>query len=342
MLPFYKVVVNDNDDDTGISFNSMVDRPAHAKKMVKFSKQNKAIFSVDKGKRTVMGVMISANQPIYRNIPEPSNWVFDAPTIEVIRRKFFKNGFIQNLNSDHSENIIKGVTLVDSFICYNDNDNYPKFPEAFKDQNLQDGTWLACYYVHDDSVLAEIESGKWGGFSVEGIFDIIDVSVKSKFKKVNMSKKKTSIFTMLFGEKTNFSEAVSTDGKILFYDGELAEGSEMTVDLDGNKVIAPAGDYELTLDSGDVKLVTLDDAGLITSIEDFVPTDNTEMRAEVADVFKAILKDVNDRFTAIEKNHNAQVAELKALISTNKFGSNPKNKTESTSMSISEILNLKK
>ena len=59
-LPFYKIVVNEN-DETGVDFNAFVDAPAHMKGFIAF---NDAVrYSFNDEKRIVTGVMISTGTP---------------------------------------------------------------------------------------------------------------------------------------------------------------------------------------------------------------------------------------------------------------------------------------
>lgn len=362
MLPFYKIVVNET-DETGIDFNSLVDSPAHMKAFISFGKQP-IKYHFNEEKRIITGVMISVGTPIYRNSPDLGEHyvVFDAPTVDLIRRKFFKNGFIQNLNKQHNANsVIKGAVLVDSYIASNSDSKLPNFPESFKDQNLQDGSWIASYYIEDNALWQDVKEGKFVGFSVEGLFERTKLNVK----KTKMSKETKSVKQYLKDffngtEETpavevTFTEATTADGIVVFYDGELAEGTLVQVELDGVKVPAPEGEHQLTLADGTVKIVTLDGTGAVVSIADAMQSEDSseestgEMSKEIAEILSATIKGVDAKFEAMEAKFKAIQSEndslkneIEAIKSADNFGAQPKKAGEKTTMSASDILKMKK
>jgi hypothetical protein len=344
MLPFFKIVVNEN-DDTGVDFNSFVDVPAHLKGFIAFNK-DAVRYEFNDEKRIVTGVMISAGTPIYRNSKDLGEHyvVFDAKTIDIIRKKFFKQGFNGNVNKMHDmAQTVKGATLIDSYIVSNSDPKLPNIPEAFENQRLLDGSWIASYYVEDPILWDEVKSGKFNGFSVEGWFDKIQVNIKKKSK---MQKDNKSIWDLVkdaFSSdepkaepKAKFAEATTAEGVVVFYDGELAEGTVLTVEVDGEMIPAPEGDHQLTLEDESVKIVTLDAAGVVTSISDFEPMANDdepkgadeEMRAEVANAIAEAVKEVNDRFEKVEAENAELKAKLDAIAEGEKFKAEPKKNNE--------------
>lgn len=244
-LPFYRIVVNE-EDETGVDFNAFVDAPAHMKSFIAFGKDStKYSFTEDSEKRIVTGVMISAGTPIYRNDPDFGEHyvVFNAETIETIKRKFFKKGFNMNLNEDHDPNkVIQGAYLQDSYTIHSTDPNYPNVPEAFKSMNLQDGTWIASYHVTDDAIWDKVKSGKFTGFSVEGWFDKTKININQKHMKLERFDKVSQVskyhvnvdaFEVKLGEQLNYID-VNGD-KVPVVSGEyLTENNEkILVDADG-------------------------------------------------------------------------------------------------------------
>jgi hypothetical protein len=69
-LPIYEIMIDLNDPDTSVSFNSLVVHPAHEKMFNTFSKQVKYQFNDDE--QIITGIAISADTPIYRR-EEQSN-----------------------------------------------------------------------------------------------------------------------------------------------------------------------------------------------------------------------------------------------------------------------------
>lgn len=343
MAQYFWIGVNEN-DETGIDFNSFVDVPAHMKGMIYFSK-DAVRYAFNDEKRIVTGVMIAANQPIYRWSQELGDHyvIFKPETIDLIRRKFFKKGFNNNLNLMHDpKQVQNGVTLIDSYIVSNSDPKLPKVPEALSAMNLQDGSWIASYHIENDELWERVKEGKFGGFSVEGWFEKVKINTKNK-----MNKQKRSIWSMFSGEDTPaaqaFAMAVTADGVNVLYEGELVEGTAVFVELEGERIPAPEGEHELTLEDGTVKVITLDANGVITAVADVeVEAEDSaemsdevsaedEMRAEVAEAMRKQTAEIHERFSALEEKLSAMEAENKALkaeIETinkgEKFGAAPK------------------
>ncbi len=351
----YKMVINP-DDETGIDFNSFVDVPAHLKGFIAFGKNEEQVrYSFNDEKRLVTGVMVSAGTIIERYSKDlGQHWVyFDAESIDIARKKFFSKNYNQNLNTDHNpEKVTKGAVLVDSYIISSSDPKFPQAPEAFSRLNLQDGTWIATYHVTDDQLWQDVKDGKFNGFSVEGWFEKQEIKLKTKMRK------QTKSIWDLFKSNTpkaneSFAMATTADGVAVSYEGELAEGVALSVEVDGETLPAPEGEHELTFEDGSVKIVTVDANGLITAVADFVPnSDESEeemnnIRQEVADAMTNLTKEVHSRFEAIEKENesfkseNASLkAELEAIKSSEKFGAKPNasaGKTEQK-LTISEIV----
>ena len=355
MLPFFKIVVNE-DDDTGVDFNAFVDAPAHMKGFIAFGK-DQVRYSFSDEKRIVTGVMISVGTPIYRSDETFGEHyvVFDAPTVDIIRKKFFSNGFTQNVNADHDANkVIKGATLIDSFIVSNSDPKLPSVPQAFEHMKLIDGSWIASYYIKDNALWEQVKSGKFNGFSVEGWFDKVQINVTNK---IEMNKKTKSIwevtkamFSLDAPTAETFASATTADGVVVSYEGKLGMDSQIFVESEGEQLPAPEGDHELTLEDGSIKIVTLDGSGIVTAIEDFVAEEEAssevvELRSEVTEAIqeamKAILKNTNDRFEAIEKENNSLKAELSTIKAGDKFKATPKGgaaSVEGAKLSTSDLL----
>ena len=340
MKPIYKIHVTE-EDDLGIDFNSFVDYPAHMRDFIAFDKGAKHLYNVDEEKRTVTGVMISANTPIYRNSVEHGEHfvMFTREVIEVIARKFFKNGFSQNLNAMHNPDalLMDGAYLFESYIVDSNDPKKPNVPEALTKQKLQDGTWLASYYVHDNTLWDKVKSGEFNGFSVEGWFEKVETKVKTKQSKMSKEDAKKSLFDKfvdaVVGNPTdevveetteeNFVEATTAEGVVVSYEGELAEGTMVTIDVDGEMVPAPEGVHELTLEDGSMVIVELDGTGTVVSVEPFeVPEEEVEedMAEELAKIVKPLMetiqKEMDAKFAKIE-------AKIDAVKESEKFNAKP-------------------
>jgi len=256
-LPFFELTIDENDDETRVQANALVDVPAHMKNFVAFSEDQLAYKFSDDEKRMVTGVMISANTPIYRNanqlVEEPHNIVFKANTIEAIRKKFMLESRGGEVNEMHDEHrFVEGVKIVDSYIIGGDKN--PKAPEVFKDLNLQDGTWIASYHIENDEVWSKVKSGEFNGFSVEGIFNysIEPLDIKKGFR---MAKGKFGTIQ----EVTKWDMDVDQD--------TFDVGTEVTttwVDEAGESHVQKVQDGEYMLEDG--RRILVDSDGVIRDI----------------------------------------------------------------------------
>lgn len=315
----YKIIANLN-DDLGVDYNAVVDVPAHLKGFMSFNKDHKDYFIQNAEKRIVAGVMISADTEIYRHSKkEGEHYVyFPADTIDVLRKKFFKNGYNNNLNEMHEARkkiTPDGAYLIDSYVIDSTNPYFPNAPEAFANQRLKDGTWIGNYYIESDELWAKIKDGTFNGFSVEGYFEKVEIKTKTKMKNKNR-------FLSLIGfsseeDKEKFASATTADGVVVMYDGELAEKVAVTLE-DGTP--APEGEHQLTLEDGTIMVVTLDAEGLVVTAEVVEADTDEEMTAEIAEAMKAMSKETVKAITEImDAKFATMEARFKAIEKGEKF-----------------------
>lgn len=121
---------------------------------------------VDYEKRMVTAPVMLAETAIPRWNPELGKyWVkFSKDTILRMMKKYFKDGKIHNVNTNHKSDEKKdGIYMVESYIV--DDRNHSKlFP------NIPEGSWIATFSVENDEVWEQIKNGEYGGFSLEGMF----------------------------------------------------------------------------------------------------------------------------------------------------------------------------
>jgi hypothetical protein len=135
-------------------------------------------------------------------------------------------------------------------------------------------------------------------------------------KTTNMSKsKKNSLFKNIFGAAATeeFGQATTVDGTVIFWEGELAVGTSVLIEVDGAKVAAPEGDHQVDID-GKTFVVTLDAEGKVTSM-----TEVTAM-SEEAEILSAAIKKVVDDASAKFAAQQAEIDKLKADLQTAQAG----------------------
>jgi hypothetical protein len=172
-LPIYEIIIDENDEVTGVDFISLVDEPATDFEWIKFEK-DKLLFKADKKKKMMYGVLIVPDKKIYRETESMGEYLtfFSKETIQKIVKKFNKNNYNKNINFQHGDNKVDGY-LVENFIT---SDNI-KVDFGFE---VPDGSWIGSVYIEDDDFWNSfIETDSLRGFSVE----IVSQLVKQDFMK---------------------------------------------------------------------------------------------------------------------------------------------------------------
>lgn len=172
-LPIYRFKVGE-DDEAEVTAVALVDVPAIEMNWQAFNSVQE--FAADKEKRIISGPLMVADLPIYRRDENGEYYgLFTAEDIYNIRNKFFKASNIKEVNAMHDPNqMIEGVYMIESFII--DSKRGIHSPAGFQ---LKDGSWFGSYKVDNDEVWNEfIKSGKFKGFSVEGVFNMVKIDQK--------------------------------------------------------------------------------------------------------------------------------------------------------------------
>lgn len=322
MLDINEFIFDENEDAVIMDCNSFVDLPAHMKPFVTFKNQKPYItnkqsfgkpvqYAFNEEERTVMGALISAGTPIYRNDGGKEYYgFFKKATITKIQERMMKQGYMHNLNTMHDPKaVVKGAFLTSIFQV--DEKKGIAVPDTLKGQNLLDGSLIAIYKIEDQSLWSDIKSGKFRGFSIEAYLDI----KKANIKKANMAaKKKSALWARLFGEDEEekvFATATAADGTILTWEGDLAEKTPIFIEVNGEKSAPIEGPYEVTLEDGTTKVVVVDANGLISSVEDM-----EEMAEETEEILEVVAEVMRRKMTAQKESFEKRIEEQKTTIAT--------------------------
>lgn len=235
-LPTYKIVINMDDDVTGMTAVSLVEHPAIEVPFLCFETEKQS-FQLNNDKRIITGPAILADTPIYRNSPSRGEYqvVFTKETIRQIVEKYFKNQLVNKVNLQHDElTFVNSVTMVESLIIDKERGICPN---EFKD--IPDGSWIVSYKVDDDALWNEIKNGKHlNGFSIEILSEV--ELMESNKKENNMNKK---LFKMA---KAILKLAeIATDKETLIIKGEIEVGEPVFVETEEGPVPAEDGEYVL-------------------------------------------------------------------------------------------------
>lgn len=167
-LPLYKAIIDD--ENTGMYCISLVDEPAVEINWLAFEKQEELKFKVEnEDKHIIRGVIMRANYPIYRigNSGYEYYIQYDAETIRTMAQKYLKDGFQNNIDTQHNNQLQDGVYLVQWFIKDTENGINPKGFES-----VEDGSLFAEFKVENEEIWNQIKDGTFKGFSLAGFFDV--------------------------------------------------------------------------------------------------------------------------------------------------------------------------
>lgn len=169
-LPCFLIDIKEDDfDESGVDFVALVDRPAIERDFIAFNK-TKQLFVTNEEQRIVSGPLMIADLQIYRNSKAEGEHyvVFNRKSIFKIVQKYFRKGFISNVNLMHDPTSEQdGIYIIESFIIDSEKGiNTPKGHDK-----LTDGSWFASFKVDNDNVWNRIKDGTYKAFSVEGLFE---------------------------------------------------------------------------------------------------------------------------------------------------------------------------
>ena len=300
----------------------------------KWGKKNFNFKTTDK--QIISGPAMIPDKPIYRRGKdgEEYNVVFSKSTIQKIVERYFKNQYGNNFNLQHKQNMLAdGVYLIESFII--DSIRGIKAPEGFED--LTDGTWFISCKVDNEAIWNEyIKSGKFKGFSVEGLFtdrrvemisnvqEAINLIDKLQLNKQNIYTNMSDVKVLLsklkeiFSEETtmSFEEAKLADGiTIIKWEGPLAEGTSVMVISESGEVPAPDGEHELqdgrkiTIENGKVTAIVLPEVP--TEMPEEAPVEvEIEAKQEMAEDLKPMVEECMAKIMKCEEMISALEAKI--------------------------------
>lgn len=339
-FPMYKLRINEEDPESGVTFVALVDSPAIEKSFVAFDLQKDFFKIEDTEKRIVSGPLMVANLPIYRRDQEHGEYyvVADKEVISQIVHKFFRNQNNKNVNLSHdATQIADGVYMFESFIIDRARGVNP--PIGY--EKLSDGSWFGSFKVNNDTIWEKIKAGEFTGFSIEGMFNhefvgdpdkvLIDNIRQVLLKELNrgnencISNNKTKTMLLNLDEKikekmeaikalfsaeptVEMTDAKLSDGvTIISYEGKTPEAGQKVYTIDASgKNPAADGDYELA--DGTTLTVTggviMDVKKLDAPVEPVAATSQEPVVSNVQSISR-------DEFEIFSKKSNGELMEIR-------------------------------
>lgn len=179
------------DDNTGLDAISLVSTPAVEIDFLCFEKDgSKEIsFSANEDKHIISGIALRADFPIYRRNGDYEYYVvFTKEIIRKIVNKYAKNGLFNSVNLQHNDlNFTNKAIMIESYIIDKERGICPT---EFSD--IEDGSWYVSFHIEDEMLWNEVKDGKiLNGFSVQGLFNLIEDSVANTEEKLSQQKEQT-------------------------------------------------------------------------------------------------------------------------------------------------------
>jgi hypothetical protein len=329
----YKVLFNELENE-GVYAVSLVSDPAIGVQFVTLSKQKEIkLATINEEQRILLGAVLIPDQPIYRvQDGHEFNIVFPKETIKKVQHNFSQQGYQNNSTIEHSGEQIQNVTFVETWIK-EDEVHDKSVMHGFNEPN---GTWFAAMKVNNDEIWNDyVKTGKVKGFSIDGVFDMEKVNLKTEinmnlesivnaikdgFASVKLTSEVEQVEVVIAMATMMLKDGVTILEADSFETGVYNEPkSVFIVAENGDKVAAPIGEHELE----DGRILVITEEGMIAEIKEAmveeVETPEAEVEVEVAmtteEMIKAIVTnmsvEVSKQIEAIRTELSAQIAEVK-------------------------------
>lgn len=179
------------DDNTGLDAISLVSTPAVEIDFLCFEKDgSKEIsFSANEDKHIISGIALRADFPIYRRNGDYEYYVvFTKEIIRKIVNKYAKNGLFNSVNLQHNDhNFTNKAIMIESYIIDKERGICP-----IEFSDIEDGSWYVSFHIEDEMLWNEVKDGNiLKGFSVQGLFNLIEDSVANTEEKLSQQKEQT-------------------------------------------------------------------------------------------------------------------------------------------------------
>lgn len=167
-MKIIELILDEENEDVGVSALSLVENPAIEEDWVALKSQEVKFAEVDNDKKILMGAALIPNKPIYRKSDAGEEYYifFNRDTVRKASEMFFVNGNQSNSTLEHKYKL-EGMTVVESWII----ENKDKDKSAHYGMDLPEGTWMVSMKVNDDDIWNNfVKTKKVKGFSIEAFF----------------------------------------------------------------------------------------------------------------------------------------------------------------------------
>jgi len=166
--------VIDESGKLGVGAISLVEFPAIEENFVALSEVKLA--AVNKERRMLYGPALIPNKYIFRidkNTGEEYYMYFDSETVEKCAHLYLKKNLQHNTTLEHEFSVM-GCPVVESWVIEGEQDKAYHFGLS-----APVGSWVVGLNVTDDEIWNEVKEGNVKGFSIEGHFQEVAVSMSA-------------------------------------------------------------------------------------------------------------------------------------------------------------------
>jgi hypothetical protein len=326
----YKVIFKAGETQ-GVYGISLVESPAMESQFIALASQEPLLLkAIDSEKRILLGAVLIPDKPVYRNQGgKEFNIVFPAETIRLTSENYHRQGYQNNSTLEHNEELkLSGVTFVESWIkedMVNDKSAMHGFNEPI-------GTWFASMKVDSDEVWNDfVKTGKVKGFSIDGLFDLEKINLKSESNMnvteiVDAIKQGFASISLKKETELKLGSIMTQDQslKIEFEGDTIAKKMQVFLTAeDGTKMDVPDGEYVLedgmsivVLNSlvDDIKEPTPEDAPAVENAPaemQSAPTVKSEKHTQ--EVFYQLAQEMGKQMEAMETRLMAHIESKKEV-----------------------------
>lgn len=184
MNKIIELVIDENDETSGIDAVSVVHSPAIEENFIALKKHEVELKEIDAEKRILMGAALVPNKHIYRRNEKDEEYYiyFSEKTVRKASELFLMRSNQNNATYEHKDKL-EGLSVVESWII----DDEKSDKSRLYGFDLPKGTWMISMKVNNDEVWKDVKEGKVKGFSIEGYFaDKYEMSLKEESNELQI------------------------------------------------------------------------------------------------------------------------------------------------------------
>ncbi|WP_313235748.1 XkdF-like putative serine protease domain-containing protein [Sphingobacterium multivorum] len=200
-IPIYQIQI-DELENMIVDVVSIVEHPAIQRDFLAFNDEVKNEKETAKYKFSnedemqLLGVAMIPDEPIYRydKVSGEEFYVeFSKEEIEKIVKVFMKKGLTKSMNIEHKANENANSFIFQSFITSD------KIPAPAILGDVPNGSWVIGVQVENIDLWNDIKAGKRNGFSIEGLFKLLETNktIKENHSDVNNDEELETLFNQL-------------------------------------------------------------------------------------------------------------------------------------------------